>query len=107
MLFVFLVELFGVGAADTGIGSFQHQRVAGLLERLGLLAPETQFIPFWSLKTLYDLRAEEREVAPQEAPKQKRGRRPRLVVAGGGAREMHVQEKCADAQYCLRGRGDQ
>jgi hypothetical protein len=48
--------LFGIGAADTGAGSFVHGRTVKYLEEFGLFEPATEFLPFWGQKGLYALR---------------------------------------------------
>lgn len=46
--------LFGIGALDTGLGTFQFQRLVALLESFGYFDPGTRFLPFWAQKTLYN-----------------------------------------------------
>jgi hypothetical protein len=48
--------LFGIGAKDTGLGSFHHQRLVAYLRAFGVCEPDTRFLPFWALTGLYAVR---------------------------------------------------
>gem|GEM_PF-4979552 len=50
--------LFGIGAVDTGIGSFQFQRLHKILDEFGLFSSKTRFIPFWEYQGFYALRSQ-------------------------------------------------
>ncbi len=53
--------LFGIGAVDSGVGSFQFKRLHELLERAGYFDKTTVFLPFWQHKGFYKARYESRD----------------------------------------------
>lgn len=53
--------LFGIGAVDSGVGSFQFKRLHDMLSAAGYFDPATVFVPFWQGKGFYKARYEFRE----------------------------------------------
>jgi len=52
--------LFGIGAVDTGSGSYAFSRLRGLLKDFGYFKESTVFYPFWTQRGWYDWRYEHR-----------------------------------------------
>lgn len=53
--------LFGIGAIDTGLSSFQYKRLKNKLTEFGYFDEATVFMPFWGRKGFYKTRFENRE----------------------------------------------
>ena len=53
--------LFGIGAMDCGLSSFQFKRLRDKLREFGYFNEQTVFLPFWERKGFYKPRYESRE----------------------------------------------
>ncbi|MFA6293536.1 MAG: LamG-like jellyroll fold domain-containing protein [Victivallales bacterium] len=53
--------LFGIGAVDSGLSSFQFKRLRDTLGEFGYFEEATAFLPFWGRKGFYKARYESRD----------------------------------------------
>jgi len=75
--------LFGIGAVDTGIGSYAYHRLQQMLESAGYFDETTAFLPFWDQPGLYLVKQGGNEAKPANDPQANEPRDTATTLSAG------------------------